>query len=291
MAARVVTPWEPVSELFGDEFRQGIRYANWRPCGTGDWLLIYTVAGVGRFGSAAGSCDTRAGDAVLYAPGDPHDYSTSPAQDRWQLLWVHFVPKPHWRSWLRWPVTPQGLRLLRMPSGEIRDHFAMAIRRMIRVSRRELAGAQDLAANALEEALLWANVVSSKDKWMAMDARIRKAIDYLISHAREPFALDSLARYCGLSVSRLALLFKKETGSSPQQFLERHRMQQAGQLLRLTSLSITEIAHDSGYGDPFYFSNRFRRFAGRSPSEYRDGRNLQTVPRRGAGLPSGRARP
>jgi len=144
---------------------------------------------------------------------------------------------------------------------------------MVRVSRRELPGARDLAANALEEALLWANVVASKDKWVTMDVRIRKAIDYLISHSREPFALSKLAHFSGLSVSRLALLFKKETSVSPQQFLERHRMQQACQLLRLTSLGITEIAHNSGYADPFYFSNRFRRFAGQSPSQYRAERN------------------
>ena len=151
----------------------------------------------------------------------------------------------------------------------MREQFSGAMHRMIRVSRRELPGALDLAMNALEEALLWTRVGASKDGWVTMDARVRKAIDHLILHAREPFALSKVARHCGLSVSRLAFLFKRETGSSPQQFLERHRMQYSLQLLRLTSLSIAEIAGAVGYADPFYFSNRFRCFAGKSPSEYR----------------------
>lgn len=269
MNVRTITPHKAQTALFGDEFRQGARYTNWRPHGSGDWLLIYTTGGAGRFVSSSGSYDTQAGDAVLYAPNEPQDYSTSPQTDRWNLLWVHFWPKPHWQPWLRWPLSREGVRLLHLESGEVREHFTAAMRRMIRVLRREIPGALDLAANGLEEALLWANLGASKDKWLTMDARVRKAIDYLVAHPREPFALTKLAHHCGVSVSRLAFLFKEGTGSSPQQFWERHKMQHASQLLRLTSLNITEIADEIGYADPFYFSNRFRRFSGKSPSEYR----------------------
>ena len=55
-----------------------------------------------------------------------------------------------------------------------------------------------------------------------------------------------------------------------QQFVERHRMQHACQLLRLTSLTIAEIAAEAGYADAFYFSNRFRRYAGASPTQFRE---------------------
>jgi AraC family transcriptional regulator of arabinose operon len=212
---------------------------------------------------------TRAGDAVLYAPHELQDYSTSPDVGTWHLLWVHFVPKAQWFPWLRWPAGSNGLRLLHTKSGEVREHVAAAMRRMISISRREIPGARDLAANALEEALLWANVVTSQDRWLVMDERVRKAIDYLTARPHEPFVLGKLARHCGVSVSRLACLFKEETGTSPQQFFERHRMQHASQLLRLTSLSITEIAGEVGYADPFYFSKRFRRYSGKNPSGYR----------------------
>ena len=49
-------------------------------------------------------------------------------------------------------------------------------------------------------------------------------------------------------------------------------MQHARQLLIRTSLSIAEVAADVGYSDPFYFSNRFHRYNGKSPTAFR-GRN------------------
>jgi len=259
----------PVKELYCDEFRRGLTYTNLRSRGSGDWLLIYTEAGSGHFVSPAASWNTIHGDAVLYAPGDMQDYSTAREVDKWHLLWVHFTPRPHWQIWLRWPVAERGVRSLHFKKSGVREQFHAAMLRMIRMSRREIPGATDLASNALEEALLWANVVASKDPWLATDGRVRKAVDYLIANLREPFLLQRLAVHCGVSASRLSHLFKEQTGSSPQQFLERHRMQHACQLLRLTSLGIAEIAAEVGYEDAFYFTNRFRRYAGKSPSRFR----------------------
>ena len=104
---------------------------------------------------------------------------------------------------------------------------------------------------------------------LTMDLRVRKAIDYLATDLRGPFDLERLARHCGMSVSRLAHLFKQQTGASPREYLERHRMQRACQLLRVTALGISEVAAEVGYPDAFYFSNRFRRAFGQSPSRFR----------------------
>ena len=104
---------------------------------------------------------------------------------------------------------------------------------------------------------------------MRTDPRVRRAMDYLAANLRQPFRLETLARHCGLSVSRLAHLFKTGAGTSPQQFFEQQRMWHAGQLLRLTGLPVAEVAVEVGYDDPFYFSNRFRRYAGKSPTQFR----------------------
>ena len=265
MPARSETARVAHEGLVADEFRRDASFTNWRPHGTADWLLIYTDEGSGRFVTPAGAIATQAGDAILYAPGEQHDYST--AIDRWHLLWAHFVPTARWQPWLRWPVA-QGLRMLHL-KGEVREQFRAAMLRTIRMGRRKLPGALDLADNALEEALLWANVAASKDPWLSMDPRVRKAIDHLAENLREPFQLAMLARHCGSSVSRLSWLFKTETGFSPRQFLEQQRIRHACQLLRVTTLPIAEIASETGYADPFYFSNRFRRLVKLSPTAFR----------------------
>ena len=231
--------------------------------------MIYTADGAGYLTAASKEGPTRPGDVTLYAPGERHDYKTDPVAGRWHLLWVHFIAKPSWNPWLRWPLGEHGVKSLHLEKGEIRDGFVAAMRRTIQFFRRRLPNARDFAGNALEETLLWAHLSASRGDWMRTDARVRRAMDYLTANLQQPFRLESLARHCGLSVSRLAHLFKVETGTSPQQFFEQQRMWHAGQLLRVTGLGVAEVAAEVGYDDPFYFSNRFRRYAGKSPTQFR----------------------
>jgi len=269
MAARRETPHRHDSELLADEFHSNRAYTNWRPRGSGNWLLILTVAGAGRIVTPRGEFVLSPGEALVYAPGDYQDYGTDPAAGRWHLLWSHFTPKAGWHAWLNWPKNARGVRHLLLPKGEVRDAFAAALRRTAGGVRRRLPNAIDFAANALEEALLWAHLAATRGEWIRLDPRVRRAMDYLAGDLRQPFKLDVLARHCGLSVSRLAHLFKSEAGVSPQQFFEQQRLHQASRLLRVTGLGIAEIAAEVGYDDPFYFTNRFRRHTGISPTQFR----------------------
>jgi len=67
----------------------------------------------------------------------------------------------------------------------------------------------------------------------------------------------------------MAHLFREQIGVPPRQYLEELRLQRAAQLLRSTGLPVGEIAAETGYANAFYFSSRFRKMFGKSPSEYR----------------------
>ncbi|MBW3636241.1 MAG: helix-turn-helix domain-containing protein [Armatimonadetes bacterium] len=269
MVSRPQTPHIPVAQLFCDQFHVGLSYTNWRPRGSEDWLLIYTDGGAGQFSTRLGTITARQGEVVLYAPGELQDYGTSPAAGHWDLTWVHFRPRQHWGNWLHWPRHENGLHYLRLDPEDSQEPFRAALGRMLEVSRRSMSSALDFAANALEEALLWGTVAASGTVGVAQDERVRQVADHLSAHLREPFRLEKLAMRSGLSISRLAHLFKEQTGSTPQQFLEQRRMQHACHLLRLTGLSVAEVAREVGYDDPFYFSNRFRRKVGQRPLRFR----------------------
>jgi AraC family transcriptional regulator of arabinose operon len=274
MKSRPIPPWKPRSELFSDHWERDASYTTWRPNGSGDCLLIYTHGGSGSFVGPAGTCVTRIGDAVLYAPTDMQDYATTQSSGRWNLLWCHFTPKPHWQIWLNWPTNAQDLKFIHFEE-PFRTRFRSALKETMHFCRQRIPEASDLADNALERALLWAHASVSDKKWLAIDARVRKAIDYLVLHFTEPFRMDVLAAHCRVSTSRLAHLFKDATQTSPQQFLEKHRIQRACNLLRVTRQTVAEIASQVGYHDPFYFTNRFRRHTGKSPSQFRKGVDLK----------------
>src|SRR5690606_27118403 len=115
------------------------------------------------------------------------------------------------------------------------------------------------AMNGLEALLLWCDSVNPLSQQGGIDPRIRQAMDHICRHLHRPMPLEEMAEVSGLSVSRMAHLFREQTGISPQQFLERQRMRRAMQLLRFTPRSIKEISQDLGYDSPFYFTQRFKK--------------------------------
>jgi AraC family transcriptional regulator, arabinose operon regulatory protein len=81
--------------------------------------------------------------------------------------------------------------------------------------------------------------------------------------------VDRLAASVHLSPSRLTRLFREHLGTTPQRYVERRRMTLAKQLLDLTTRPVSAIAHELGWRDPLYFSQRFRQATGLSPTAYR----------------------
>ncbi|HEX4140496.1 MAG TPA: helix-turn-helix domain-containing protein [Candidatus Methylacidiphilales bacterium] len=268
MTSRKITPNPDTATIFADEFNRGKNYETWRPQGSGDWLLIYTVAGSGAIGLPGGTYHTRPGDLLLYEPGAAQDYRTAPEAGRWRLRWAHFHPRPAWHEWLSWHERGPHIRLARL-AGTWRKACLDALGRTIRAARRPGPIQVELALCALEEAILCAHAAQAKEQDTHADRRIDRAMSRLIDGFKQPFQLPALARDCGLSVSRLAFLFRRQTGKTPGQFLEEQRLSHAAHLLRRTSLTIGEIAGECGFADAFYFTNRFRRRHGMSPTQFR----------------------
>jgi AraC family transcriptional regulator of arabinose operon len=267
--SRSITPTRSTTTIFADEFDQGRNYQNWRPHGSGDWLLIYTVAGSGAIGLPEGTYCTKPGDLLLYEPGAMQDYRTAPEAGRWRLRWAHFRPRPTWHEWLTWHARGPHIRLVHL-SGTWRKSCMDALGRMVRASRRPDPIQIELALCALEEAILCGHAAQAKEQDIHTDRRIERAVARLIDGFKQPFHLPSLARECGLSVSRLAFLFRRQIGKTPGQFLEEQRLSRAAHLLRRTSLTVGEVAGECGFSDPFYFTNRFRRRQGMSPTQFRE---------------------
>lgn len=81
--------------------------------------------------------------------------------------------------------------------------------------------------------------------------------------------LCNVAFEAGCSVRILTAIFRKTTGTSVCGYVEKLRMEKAEKLLNETNITITETAFLCGYSDPDYFSCRFSRYYGKSPSKFR----------------------
>ena len=97
----------------------------------------------------------------------------------------------------------------------------------------------------------------------------RRAAELLHENLDGRIRLSDIARECGLSVSHFARSFKVSFGMSTHQWLIRHRIEHAKQLMSRTSLSLMEIAIHSGFSDQAAFTRTFHHLAGMSPARWR----------------------
>jgi AraC-like DNA-binding protein len=100
-------------------------------------------------------------------------------------------------------------------------------------------------------------------------ARLQLIDEYIKTHMDEPVMLEKLAKLAGLSLSHFKSWFKEETGTTPLDYVMRHKIRKAQELLEKNQMSITSIAFETGFQNSQYFASVFRKFTGESPSSYR----------------------
>lgn len=94
--------------------------------------------------------------------------------------------------------------------------------------------------------------------------------DYIDENYHQAINLDTLAEASFSSKSYISHQFKKDIGMSPIDYLIRKRIEVARDLLLNTTDTVTEVARQTGYDNPLYFSTLFKKYAGMSPTAYRN---------------------
>jgi len=99
---------------------------------------------------------------------------------------------------------------------------------------------------------------------------IMHAIDYLKSAPlnAKP-SIDDLAKASTLSIETFRKRFRAETGEAPLQYMLRYKIAKAKELIGNKELTIKQIAYETGFKDPYYFSRLFKRYENVSPMSFR----------------------
>jgi len=91
---------------------------------------------------------------------------------------------------------------------------------------------------------------------------------YMELHYHEPVTVASLARRAKLSVNYFIEQFRKTYGQSVLEVLTDLRINRAKRYLLETGERMKDIAVKVGYSDEFYFSRKFKKEVGMTPSEF-----------------------
>lgn len=93
---------------------------------------------------------------------------------------------------------------------------------------------------------------------------------YIFDHLYEELSLPALAEVSGISSVHLSRLFRRETGSSLTEYIQRQRVEEAKQLITLSACSLSDISARLQFHDQSYFTKVFKKFAGMTPKQYQD---------------------
>ncbi len=96
-----------------------------------------------------------------------------------------------------------------------------------------------------------------------------KTLQYIHDHYTEDIKTNTIAQAVNYSPALLRTIFLKLNGLSIAEYVNYIRLGHASELLRFTTLPITDIAYQCGFCDGNYFSTVFKKFFKMPPSAYR----------------------
>lgn len=99
-------------------------------------------------------------------------------------------------------------------------------------------------------------------------ATIKEYID--MNYSDPSLGLNKISDEFSISESYFSFLFKEQTGENFSSYLEHQRMENALELLRTTTMNISEVYKEVGYNNSHTFRRAFKKIYGMSPKDARN---------------------
>ncbi|HEU5079087.1 MAG TPA: AraC family transcriptional regulator [Opitutaceae bacterium] len=238
-----------------------------RPQGAATHLMIVCLHGRGWAKSGEHAAQLSAGDVVWLPADRPHSYG-SVDDDPWTIVWAHFTgcEAATWLSELCWrsdSINSFSFGSKATPTLGLDQVYAVLENGY---SFHHLLAASIAMQNVLCTLL---DITKSSGREKSAEERTANVRQKIIESPARNYRLPELAEAAGLSVPHFVVLFKRQCGYAPIDFVIRQRIRLSCRLLDMTSLTISSVAEQVGFKDPYYFSRCFNSIMGSSPRSYR----------------------
>jgi AraC family transcriptional regulator, arabinose operon regulatory protein len=235
------------------------------------WVLNLTIEGSWFVGVGKHPATTFSKGDLVLIPAQLEKYFGIATANPWAFRQCTFIPRPHWRGWMKWPDVNRGVMCISLADSPLYDEIKLGMEAVESITLLRDPEHIDLGFNTLEKVILRAYYHQIKANPSAKaDPRIEVAARYIVDNLATPLRLQDIADACHLSRAHLSALFTRQMGVSPIAFQQEHRIQRAKQLLTLTSEPVRQIAFEVGFNDPLYFSTCFRQHTGATPTQFRE---------------------
>lgn len=96
---------------------------------------------------------------------------------------------------------------------------------------------------------------------------VRHAVAYIGNHIFQPIMVGDIAEALHISDSYLSKRFRDEMGITVKDYIHTEKLREARNLMKYTSMNLTQIADMLGYSDSSHFSKICKTYEGCTPKE------------------------
>ena len=238
---------------------------HWAPPPLSDFDLWCILEGQGTVQLRDHSHALLPGTCFVLRPGDQPEARHDPAHPL-TAFYCHFEPLDS--RGRRLPARRVALPPPALPARDL-NWFQTLARQCVTAYQRGDALGERQSQLALELLLAQAWEWWQSPPALPADDALAGLMHAIERKPGQLWEVAEMARRIGLSRAQFTRRFQALTGRAPMTFVIQTRLALARQLIRETSMSLTEIAWELGYEDLFYFSRQFKQHFGRPPSTYR----------------------
>ena len=235
------------------------------------WAIYITVSGSATLTSGCESTALGPNSIAIVAPGCNCTVTRNEGESHWKYDWLSFRSRMEWVALLDWTTVLTKPTFFSIERPADFHGITQQIERLESTTYSPGTLSERLCNNIIENVLLSLRICAEDlDSYSTQtNTKVQGAVDFILSHYGDDISLDDIAHSVNSSPGRLSALFREHFGISVIKWRDQIRMQKARELIISTRDSIGSIAARVGYTDALYFSRRFKKYFGVSPSHFR----------------------
>ncbi len=224
----------------------------WGPGRRNFYILHYILDGKGFFRGVP----VEKGQGFLITPMTTVEYHPDTKQP-WSYFWICFDGKAGQQLYEKYIDTDEN--------GIFDYNFQIPLKQTL----GELCNQKPTLGNMYALSVFYKILSNHEQNRALKNHYVEEAIWYMHTNYHRPISVTELAKTCGINDRYLYNLFMHHLGTSPKQYLNKLRIDNAIHILKNSDCPITEVAYSVGFTDVLTFSRFFSKHIGISPSSYR----------------------
>lgn len=238
--------------------------------------IVLCLAGIHFYGFKGKVWKVSPGTVLLIDRGDFHDASYSSYHPNCRDLWIHFFSSSYFTTndvtisgKKRRPVESQIFYSI-THAKPFAETATLAWNHCVENpgSDPHIAQLKASVTAMLLEIILYNTTMSPSQETVAQQEQIVDEIKtYVRNHLEEKLSLNTLAAIAGYDPAYFHRLFARFTGEPIHQFVNRHRIIRAKEMLA-SGQKATSVANELGFSSHSYFCRFFKRETTQSPSDW-----------------------